>query len=65
MMPRCKHGLRPTLPNHYYHVGNGIEYRDAGRRRRRYLKRFAARLERHQARAELQRELSQTGAMAA
>ena len=62
-MTSCKHGLRPTSPNRYYHFGKG--YRGASRLRRRYLKRLAARLERHQARAELHQQLSQTGAMAA
>ena len=64
-MTGCKHGLRPTSPNHYYHFGKGGEYRHASRLRRCYLKRLAARLERHQARAELHQQLSQTGAMAA
>mgnify|MGYP001218881284 CR=1 FL=1 len=64
-MTSCKHGLRPTSPNRYYHFGKGGEYRHANRQLRRYLKRYAARLERHQARAELHQQLSQTGAMAA
>lgn len=37
-MTRIKHGLRPTHPNHYYHLGNGVEYRHAPARRRRFLK---------------------------
>ena len=64
-MTRCKHGLRPTSPNHYYHLGNGTEYRSAGHHQRRCLKRYASRLERHRARAELRQQLSQMGAMAA
>lgn len=52
-MTRIKHGLRPTHPNHYYHLGNGVEYRHAPARRRRFLKRCAARLERRQTRMEL------------
>ena len=63
-MTHCKHGLRPTSPNRYYHFGDGNEYRSASCRLRRYLKRHSARLERHQARAELHRQLSQTGATA-
>ena len=62
-MTGCKHGLHPTSPNRYYHFGK--EYRGASRLRRRYLKRYTARLERRQARAELHYQLSQTGAMAA
>lgn len=64
-MTSCKNGLRPTSPNRYYHFGYGHEYRYADRQQRSYLKRYAARLERHRARADLRRQLSQTGAMAA
>ena len=64
-MTGCRHGLRPTSPNRYYHFGKGSEYRHANRQLRHYLMRYAARLERHQMRAKLHRQLSQTGAMAA
>jgi hypothetical protein len=52
-MTRSKHGLRPTHPNRFYHLGAGGEYRYATARRRCFLKRCAARLERRQARADL------------
>jgi hypothetical protein len=67
-MTRRKQTLRPPIPNiRYYRIDNNIDNGShSTSRRRRFLKRRAARLARHTTRMTLrQQRLSQTGAMAA